>query len=89
MGRTEKKRKQTQREQRHERVRVDPPNQKILDSIGNPNVWTPKKEDAWLHELRNLSAEEIYRRFPPMRKPPNVRKRGKGSGWGDYSQQGA
>ncbi len=84
MSRSEKKRKQAQREQRRERIKIDPPNQEILDSIGSPNVWTPKKENAWLNELCNLSAEEIYRRFPPMRKPPNVQKRGKGSGWGDH-----
>lgn len=58
------------------------PNQEVLDSIGNANVWTPKKEDAWLKELHKIPAGEIYRRFPPIRKPPNVSKRGKSSGWG-------
>lgn len=67
-------------EKKHVRVnykQTKPPNQEILDSIGSPNVWTPQKEDAWLEELRNIPAIEIYRRFPPMKKPPNVRSRGK------------
>ena len=58
------------------------PNQTVLDSIGSPNVWTPEIEDAWLQELHNIPAIEIYQRFPPMKKPPNVRSRGKGTGWG-------
>ena len=64
------------------KIKADPPDQTILDSIGSPNAWTPKIEDAWLQELRKISAAEVYRRFPPIRKPPNVGKRGKGSGWG-------
>jgi hypothetical protein len=65
-------------------VKVDPPDQEVLDSIGSPNVWTPKAEDAWLNELHKIPNGEIPRRFPPMRKPPSVGKKGKGSGWGDY-----
>lgn len=61
----------------------EPPDQDILDSIGSPNIWTPQKEDAWLLELKKIPAREIYRRFPPLRKPPSVRKRPKGIGWGD------
>jgi hypothetical protein len=53
------------------------PNQEILDSIGNPNAWTPEVEDRWLKELRKIPAGEIYRRYPPLKKPMNVRKRGK------------
>ncbi len=53
------------------------PNQEILDSIGSPNAWTPTVEDAWLQELGKLRAGEIYRRFPPFKKPGNVRRRGK------------
>ena len=64
-------------------IEVDPPSQEILDSIGSPNAWTPDIEDAWLRELSKISAGEIYRRFPPIKKPPSVRKRGKSSGWGD------
>lgn len=74
-----KNRKQKRREQ----AKVESPNQKILDSIGSPNVWTPEDEDAWLKELHKISAGEIYRRFPPLKKPPSVRKRAKGSGWGN------
>lgn len=76
MNKKEKKKK-------HQEVKVDPPNQEILDSIGHPNVWTPAVEDAWLKELQKVPAGEIYRRFPPLRKPPNVGKRGKNYGWGD------
>ncbi len=76
MGRKEKQKKQ-------QKAKVDPPNQEILDSIGNPNVWTPEVEDAWMKELRKVPSGEIYRRFPPLRKPPNVGKRGKNYGWGD------
>jgi hypothetical protein len=83
MGRSEKKRRQRRRVQNRELVKLEPPNQEILDSIGSPNAWTPEAEDAWLKELRGIPAREIYQRFPPMKKPPNVRKRGKGSGWGD------
>lgn len=81
MGQSEKK-KQKRRIQEREMVEIEPPDQEILDSIGSPNVWTPKAEDAWLEELRKITAREIYSRFPPMRKPPNVSKRGKSSGWG-------
>lgn len=82
MGQSEKKRKK-RRIQERERAEIELPDQEILDSIGSPNVWTPDAEDAWLEELRKISTAEIYRRFPPMRKPPNVRSRGKGSGWVD------
>jgi len=83
MGQSSKKKKKQRRVQERERVKRDPPNQEVLDSIGSPNAWTPEAEDAWLQELRKVPAGEIYRRFPPMRKPPNVGKRGSGSGWGD------
>lgn len=82
MGSTEKKKKQGKRIKAREPVKREPPDQKILDSIGSPNPWTPEAEDAWLKELHKLPAEEIYRRFPPCKKPPSVRKRGSGSGWG-------
>jgi len=59
-----------------------PPNQAVLDLIGNPNPWTPAIEKQWLSELGNLSTGEIYSRFPPLRKPPNVGKRGRTRGWG-------
>jgi hypothetical protein len=74
MGR---KRKNERRE-----LKREPPNQEILDSIGSPNPWTPAREDKWLKELGCLSAVEIYSRYPPIKKPPNVRKRGRGFGWG-------
>ncbi len=74
-----KKKKQHKKDQ----IKVDPPNQEILDSIGNPNVWTPKTEDAWINELHRIPNGEISRRFPPMKKPGNVAKRGKNYGWGD------
>lgn len=76
MGKKEKQKRQRE-------AKVDPPNQEILDSIGNPNVWTPEVEDAWMEELRKVPSEEIYRRFPPMKKPNNVALRGKNHGWGD------
>lgn len=85
MGQTEKKKKQKQKIQRREHIKIEPPDQEILDSIGSPNAWTPKAEDAWLQELGKITTEEIYRRFPPYKKPPNVRKRGKSNGWGDNS----
>lgn len=75
MCKTAKKRKQRRREQ----TKVELPDQKILDSIGSPNAWTPEVEDVWLKELHKISAGEIYRRFPPFKKPPNVRKRAKNS----------
>lgn len=62
---------------RQEQIKIDPPDNKILDSIGDPNVWTPETEDAWLEELNKISSVEIYKRYPPMKKPPNVRSRGK------------
>jgi hypothetical protein len=85
MAQSDKKRKQQKKVQKREQTKVEPPDQAILDSIGSPNVWTPKIEDAWLEELRGIPAGDIYRKFPPLKKPPSVRKRGqtKGSGWGD------
>lgn len=71
-----------EKNKQHQKTKVDLPDKEILDSIGNPNVWTPEKEDAWLKELKKVPAGEIYRRFPPLRKPPNVSKRGKSYGWG-------
>lgn len=82
MGQSQKN-KQKRRIQEREMVELEPPDQEILDSIGSPNVWTPKTEDAWLEELRKITAREIYSRFPPMKKPPSVRNRGKGSSWGE------
>jgi len=58
------------------------PDETILDSIGSPNAWTPAREEAWHRELDKLKAREIYRRFPPLKKPPSARKRASGSGWG-------
>ena len=78
MGQSKKKKKQQRRDQPKREI----PNQEILDSIGSPNAWTPKAEDEWLNELHKISAGEIYRRFPPMKKPMNVRKHGSGSGDG-------
>lgn len=85
MSQSEKKKKKKQKRQIQERERseIEPPDQEVLDSIGSPNVWTPDAEDAWLEELRKITAREIYSRFPPMKKPPSVRNRGKGNGWGD------
>ena len=83
MSQSAKKRKQQQRIRERESVKVDPPDQKILDLLGSPNIWTPESEDAWLEELSKISSEEIYRRFPPMKKPGNVSRRGKSIGWGD------
>jgi len=83
MSQSAKKKKQKQRLVSRPRIEIEPINQEILDSIGHPNVWTPKKEDIWIDELRKLSSGEIYTRFPPCKKPPNVRKRGKALGWGD------
>jgi hypothetical protein len=51
-------------------------NQAILDLIDSPNAWTPELEDAWMEEIDSLSSIEIYRRYPPMKKPPNVSRRG-------------
>jgi len=86
MGQSDKKKKKQKRQvKEREQEKKEPPNQEILDSIGSPNAWTPEAEDAWLKELRKVPAGEIYRRFPPIKKPPNVGKRGKGSGWGDSS----
>lgn len=75
--------KKQRRVQERERVKRDPPNQEVLDSIGSPNAWTPKTEDAWLNELNKIPNGEVSRRFPPCKKPPSVRKRGGSSGWGD------
>ncbi len=61
--------------------RKEPINVEVLNSIGSPNTWTPEKETAWLMELRKLSAGEIYQLFPPLRKPPNVRKCSRRVGW--------
>ena len=85
MGSSKKKKKQNQKVQyeRQEKPKKEPPNEKILDSIGSPNVWTPEKEDAWHEELRGIPAGEIYRRFPPIKKPGNVGRRGKNNSWGE------
>ncbi len=83
MDHSQKKNKQKRQIQERERAEIEPPDQEILDSIVSPNVWTPESEDVWLEELRKITAGEIYRRFPPMKKAPSVKKRGKGSGWGD------
>lgn len=83
MGQSGKKRKQRRRPQRRECAKPEPPDQEVLDSIGSPNAWTPKIEDDWLNELRKISVGEIYCRFPPLRKPTNVGKRNRGSGWSD------
>lgn len=74
-----KKQKKKQKSRTIDTVSIDkkPPDQDILDSIGSPNVWTPSREDAWLRELKGISAGEIYRRFPPIKKPGNVAYRGK------------
>jgi len=81
MSQSKKKRKQQDRVHRkRERVKTDPPNQAIIDSIGSPNAWTLKIADAWLRELGKISAVEIYSRFPPLRKPQNVSLRGKNHG---------
>lgn len=80
MGQSVKKRRQQQRIRK--RVKTEPINHEILNSISSPNPWTPKIEEAWLKELRKLSGGEIYRKFPPLKKPPSVRQRAAGSGWG-------
>jgi hypothetical protein len=76
MSRSDKKKKQQQVVVKQDLISRKPPNQKVLDSIGSPNVWTPKLEDAWLLELNNIPMVDIWRRFPPMKKPGNVRSRG-------------
>jgi hypothetical protein len=63
-------------------IRTDPINRDVLFSIGSPNAWTPEREDSWIAELRKLSVGEIYRFFPPLKKPPTTRKRGKSFGYG-------
>jgi hypothetical protein len=83
VGRSKKKKKQQQKSG-YTPTKRKPPNQTILDSIGSPNAWTPAVEDAWIEELKGIPAGEIYRRFPPLKKPPSVRQRGSGSGWGDF-----
>ena len=80
MGRSAKNKRQ--RQQRRHIEKPDPPDQRILDSIGSPNAWTPKDEDAWLEEIKKMTVGDIYTRFPPMKKPPSVRNRASGSGWG-------
>ena len=70
------------KQRRRERTKTDPPDKRILDSINSPNAWTPNMEDAWLRELHKMTVIEIYQRFPSFKKPPSVRKRAKGSGWG-------
>jgi hypothetical protein len=75
-------RKNTKPTQQRQTI-VESPNEKILSFINSPNVWTPQRENVWLEELFKISAVEIYRRYPPMKKPPNVRSRGKSSGWFD------
>lgn len=77
------KQKQKNKDRQQNPTTREPLNNEILDSIGSPNAWTPAVEDIWINELHKMSAGEIYRRFPPIKKPPNVRKRPKGSGWGD------
>ncbi len=88
MGRSNKKKKQNQRlrYERQDKTKKKPPNQIVLDSIGSPNVWTPESEDAWHEELRGISAGEIYCRFPPIKKPGNVGRRGKNNGWGEEDE---
>ncbi len=85
MSRSKRKNKQQIKSKSLEYVQTKrvPPNTEILDSIGSPNAWTPEVEDAWIEELKEIPAGEIYRRFPPLKKPPSVRQRGSGSGWGD------
>lgn len=80
MSQSNKKKRQRQRVNERGQTKGEPPDQEVLDSIGSPNAWTPKTEDIWLNELRKIPAGEIYRRFPPMRKPPSVRKRGSSFG---------
>lgn len=72
-----KKAKQDVQRRRVQQIKSEPPNQEILDSIGSPNAWTPEAEDAWLEELRKIPARIIHQRFPPMKKPSNVSRRGK------------
>ena len=83
MSQSAKKKKKQRKIQQRNKVKLEPPDQKVLDSIGSPNAWTPEVEDAWLEELGKIPGGEIYSRFPPMKKPPSVRNRGAGSGWGD------
>jgi hypothetical protein len=83
MSQSAKKKKQQRKIQQRNQTKLEPPNQKVLDLIGSPNVWTPEVEDVWLAELGKIPGGEIYSRFPPMKKPPSVRNRAAGSGWGD------
>ena len=85
MGSSNKKNKKNSRATyaQQEKPKRKPPNEKILDSIGSPNVWTPEKEDAWHEELIGIPAGEIYRRFPPIKKPGNVGRQGKNNSWGE------
>ena len=58
-------------------------NKEVLNSVCSPNVWTPKSEDAWHRELNKITAGEIYSKFPPLKKPGNVSRRGRNYGWGN------
>lgn len=80
MSRGASKRKKIQRERQQKRIKVESPDQKVLDSIGSPDAWTPETENAWIEELRKIPAGEIYKRYPPMKKPGNVSRRGKTHG---------
>lgn len=71
MSKSNKKKKQEFKPEKRK-----PPNQIVLDSIGSPNVWTPEIEDIWHEEIQGIPTGEIYRRFPPIKKPGNVSKRG-------------
>ncbi len=53
--------------------------EEILSSISDPNPWTPEREDKWLKQ----PASALIKRFPPMSKPPHVKRRKGASGWGD------
>ena len=83
MSQSAKKKKQQRKIQQKNRAKLEPPDQKVLDLIGSPNAGTPEVEDSWLEELGKIPGGEIHSRFPPMKKPPSVRNRGAGSGWGD------
>lgn len=77
MRRNSKEKNQQQRTFNKGPIKKVLPNQTVLDSIGSPNAWTPETEEAWLEELDNIPRVEIYRRYPPMKKPNNVSRRGK------------
>ncbi len=80
MGLTTRKKRQQKKRRSNKRINYGKVDQAILDSINSPNIWTPEKENAWLSELHNIPVCEIYSRFPPLRKPPSVRKRSSGTG---------